>query len=351
MSRPDPEAIERYRVAMEKFWHPVSRSEDLLDQPVKVEILDQSITIVRLDDEVAAFPDVCRHLGAALSLGDVVQGGQALRCRYHGWSYDKSGQCVDIPLRASDKIPAQARVRRYLTQERYGLVWVCLADEPVADLPPYPEFDDETYYKNELVVHEEWAASAPRLVMAALDDTHFSWVHPGTLGVAEQPTMPQRVGDIPVKVEGAELTSQYRTVLPAGPLAGVMAEEGDGAVATEVEVADVEFINTATPNSMKNVLVSEHGTSVTWNVYLPISYNRTLTFTQLSRTYDKDPRFDAEIEEFNLGVKQEDKAIVESQQPWLLPPLKAQMILYVRPEDVPLIEFQKMVERHGIPQV
>ena len=50
-------------------------------------------------------------------------------------------------------------------------------------------------------------------------------------------------------------------------------------------------------------------------------------------------------------MKLEDKEIVESQKPWLLPPLRAQMILYVRPEDVPLVEFQKMAERLGVPQV
>lgn len=343
MTTPDAQAIEQFRIAMEQFWHPVIRSQDLGDQPARVTILDQEITVVRLDDEIAAFPDVCRHLGAALSLGDVTDGGKALRCRYHGWSYDKSGRCIDIPLRASDKIPAQARVRKYHSQERYGLVWVCLAEEPVGDLPPYDEFDDDRFYKNEILQHDEWAASAPRLVMAALDDTHFSWVHPGTLGVAGEPRMPERVGDVPVRVEDNVLFSDYRTRLPAGPLA----HEGD----VKQETIEVEFNNVSTISSTKNIVKSAVGDSVTWNVYLPVSYNRTLTFTQLSRTYDVDPANDAAIEEFNLGVKLEDKEIVESQKPWLLPPLRAQMILYVRPEDVPLVEFQKMAERLGVPQI
>ncbi|WP_456695215.1 Rieske 2Fe-2S domain-containing protein [Aeromicrobium sp. P5_D10] len=345
MTTPDASAIEQFRIAMEQFWHPVIRSQDLGDKPERITILDQDITVVRLDGEIAAFPDVCRHLGAALSLGDVTDGGKALRCRYHGWSYDKSGRCIDIPLRASEKIPAQARVRKYHSQERYGLVWVCLAEEPVGDLPPYDEFDDDRYYKNEILQHDEWAASAPRLVMAALDDTHFSWVHPGSLGVAGQPRMPERVGDVPVRVEDNILYSDYRTRLPAGPLAHEGAEVG------EDETIEVEFNNVSTISSTKNIVKSAIGDSVTWNVYLPVSYNRTLTFTQLARTYDKDPANDAAIEEFNLGVKLEDKEIVESQKPWLLPPLRAQMILYVRPEDVPLVEFQKMAERLGVPQV
>ncbi|WDZ83452.1 aromatic ring-hydroxylating oxygenase subunit alpha [Micromonospora cathayae] len=346
MSSPSPEAVAGYLSAMRPFWHPVLRSADLTDRPVRVVLLDEAISLTRLDGEVAAFPDVCRHLGAALSLGDVVD-GRVLRCRYHGWQYDKTGRCVEIPLRGDGKIPAQARVRRLHSQERYGLIWVCLADEPQGDLPPYPEYDDPEFHKNELVRHAEWRASVPRLVMAALDDTHFSWVHPDVLGVAGQPLLPQRLGEQPVAVSAdGVLTSRYRTSMPESPM---VAEGGDRA--TAVRTVDVEFHNVATVNSMKNVIHSAAGVSVTWNVYQPVSHDRTISFTQLSRTYDRDPAHDQLWEEFNLGIKEQDREIVESQQPWLLPPLRAQVILYLRPEDVPLVEFQKLMERLGVPQL
>lgn len=346
MPSPSPESIQRYIDALMPFWHPVLRSEDLLDTPVGVVLLDQAVNVTRLDGEATAFTNVCRHLGAALSLGEVV-GGTTLRCRYHGWQYDKTGKCVEIPLRGKDKIPAQAKVRRYHCQERYGLIWVCLADEPQGDLPPYREFADDDFHKNPLVEHPEWRASVPRLVMAALDDTHFSWVHPGTLGVAGQPRLPERVGAMPVEVVDGVLTSRYKTRLPAGP----MATAGGDVDPDDPQTTDVEFFNQATVNSMKNVITSDVGTSVTWNVYMPVTHDRTVSFTQLSRTYDKDTAFDAANEDFNLVVKAEDQAIVESQQPWLLPPLRAQMVLYVRPEDVPLIEFQKMMEKIDVPQI
>lgn len=342
---PSQESIDRYRAALEPFWHPVKRSVDVQDRPVRVVLLDRAITLARLDGEVAAFPDVCRHLGAALSVGDIID-GSTLRCRYHGWEYDKTGRCVEIPLRASEKIPAQAKVKRYHVREAYGLVWVCLADEPSGDLPPYPEFDDEEFYHNEILEHAAWNASVPRLVMAALDDTHFSWVHPGKLGVAGQPLLPQRVGDVPVTVEDGVLESRYRTRLPVSPMVGSGEVE-----AADQETAEVEFHNVATVNSMKNVISGADGVSVTWNVYQPVSYNSTISFTRLSRTNDRDPVHDADIEAFNLSIKEEDREIVEGQRPWLLPPLRAQMILYVRPEDLPLVEFQKMMERFGVPQL
>ncbi|MEH1014005.1 aromatic ring-hydroxylating dioxygenase subunit alpha [Micromonospora sp. CPCC 206060] len=352
MSSPSPDAIAGYLSAMRPFWHPVLRSEDLTDRPVSVTLLNESISLARLDGEVAAFPNVCRHLGAALSLGDVVD-GRLLRCRYHGWQYDRTGRCVDIPLRGEGRIPAQARVRRLHSQERYGLIWVCLDDEPQGDLPPYEEFDDPAYHKNPLVQHAEWRASVPRLVMAALDDTHFSWVHPDVLGIAGQPQLPQRLGERPVTVsDGGVLTSRYRTTMPTSPMVADDAVPPTGErTRTAVETVDVEFFNVATVNSMKNVIFSDAGVSVTWNVYLPVSHDRTVSFTQLSRTYDRDRLHDALWEEFNLGIKEQDREIVESQQPWLLPPLRAQMILYLRPEDVPLVEFQKLMEKLNVPQL
>ncbi|NLU78498.1 aromatic ring-hydroxylating dioxygenase subunit alpha [Micromonospora sp. HNM0581] len=346
MSSPSPESIAGYLSAMRPFWHPVLRSVDLTDRPIHVVLLTESIVLSRLDGEVSALTNVCRHLGAALTLGDIVD-GRVLRCRYHGWQYDRTGRCVDIPLRGEEKIPAQARVRRYHAQERYGLIWLCLADEPQGDLPPYPEFEDPEFHRNELVQHAEWRASVPRLVMAALDDTHFSWVHPDVLGLAGQPRLPQRLGDRPVVVsEAGVLTSRYRTSMPESPMvAESRADRGP------LRTVDVEFTNVATVNSMKNVIYSDAGVSVTWNVYQPVSHDRTISFTQLSRTYDQDPAHDGLWEEFNLGIKEQDRAIVESQQPWLLPPLKAQMILYLRPEDIPLVEFQKLMERLDVPQI
>jgi phenylpropionate dioxygenase-like ring-hydroxylating dioxygenase large terminal subunit len=346
MNAPSQEAIDRYREAMMPFWHPVMRSCDLTDEPERVVLLDTAIVLARLDGQATAMDNVCRHLGAALNLGDVVD-GRVLRCRYHGWAFDRTGHCVDIPLRRDGRtIPAQAKVRTFHCREEHGLVWVCLADEPVGDLPPYPEGGDPALHRNEIVRHEEWRASVPRLAMAALDDTHFSWVHPGTLGVPEQPEMPQRVGEEPVQVRDGVLTSRYRTHIPVNPMA-VAAGGSDIPIAT----VEVEFVNTATVNSMKNVIFSDDGVSVTWNVYQPVSYDRTVSFTQLSRSYDKDPALDPTFEEFNLGIKEQDRAVVEAQSPWLLPPLAARMILYVRPEDVPLVEYQKMLERFGVPQI
>jgi phenylpropionate dioxygenase-like ring-hydroxylating dioxygenase large terminal subunit len=117
---------------LEPFWHPVLEASRLGDRPVLVELLGRPLTLVRLGGEPACLDDVCRHMGASLALGEVVDGCRP-RCPYHGWPYDRSGRCMDIPARRDAPIPRDARVGSYQVTERYGLVWACLAEEPVAE--------------------------------------------------------------------------------------------------------------------------------------------------------------------------------------------------------------------------
>lgn len=345
-SKPNEEAISEYYAGLLPFWHPVARVDEIGDGPLGVVLLERPLVIVKLGGELVAMENVCRHLGAALSLGEVVN-GETLRCRYHGWEYDGTGRCVHIPLRETEKIPSMARVEKFPCQVRYGLVWVCLDPESDAKLPEYPQFDDESFHKAPISVTNDWKASMPRLVMAALDDTHFSWVHPGILGVAGEPTMPDRITDDPVTVdENGVLVSRYRTLMPANPMS-----TGEDLDADSTDTVPAEFYNVATVNTMTNVITGAEGVSVTFNAYMPISHGLTRNFCQLARDYDKDPARDQAFEDFNHEIKEQDREIVESQRPWLLPPLKARMILYVRPEDVPLVEYQKYLERIGVPQI
>ncbi len=154
MERPDSglaqEKIEDYYTAMRRFWHPVLRVEDLpAHEPIGVELLEEPVALARLNGEIVAMQDLCRHFQARLSLGEISKipgAGECLMCPYHGWSYAASGQCVHIPQLAHDRqIPTDAQVPRYLTTERYGLIWVCLDENPRFGIPNIPALDDPAF--------------------------------------------------------------------------------------------------------------------------------------------------------------------------------------------------------------
>ncbi len=77
-----------------------------------------------------AFEDFCPHRRMPLSLGRLH--GDRLECGYHGLTFDCDGACVAAPTNAH-KIPANASVRRYPCEERYGLVWIWMGNPQSAD--------------------------------------------------------------------------------------------------------------------------------------------------------------------------------------------------------------------------
>jgi vanillate O-demethylase monooxygenase subunit len=340
---PGTEAVVAYSAALARFWQPVCPAAEVTDRPRFIQLLDRPLTVVRLDGRLACFDDVCRHMGSSLSLGTVVPGpegaGEVLRCAYHGWSYDGSGRCVDIPARRGVAIPRDARVHAYPVRERYGLAWVCLAGEAAAEIPDFPEYDDRRFHKTPLRVYDPWAASAPRIVMGALDDTHFPWVHPGLLGDPGHPEPP----DHTAYREGDYLVSTYSILQPANET--ISGAEAGGGLET------VTYTNWCTPSSIRLLKEGPAGRYSLYEVVCPVAHDRSLIFLQMARDFDTDAARDADYIAFEDVIQEQDRPVVESQRPWLLPPLSSRLMLYVRPADLPLIAYQKWMEELGVPQI
>ena len=117
---------------MRRYWHPVGAMEELLEKPVQpVRILGEDLTLFRsLKGEIGLIGRGCAHRGMNLAYGIPQESG--LRCAYHGWTYDTTGQLVDTPFEP-ECLPY--KIRAYPVQELGGLIWVYLGPEPVPLLP------------------------------------------------------------------------------------------------------------------------------------------------------------------------------------------------------------------------
>ena len=348
INQPSEEAIAAYYAGMRQFWHPVLPATELpADKPVSVTLLDEAVVLARLNGAVIAMQDLCRHFQAQLSLGEIltVEGqGQCLMCPYHGWTYAAGGECVAIPqLDPGREIPADAVVPCYHAAERYGLIWVCLADEPRFDLPELPRVEDPTFQTGPLRTYPTWRASAPRAIMAALDDTHGPWVHEGLVGDREHPEPPEHH----VRREGRNLIVDIRMVQPDNP---TIRENGgaNGRKASRI----VNLVTTVPiPNVIHFTIQAEGSQQITliWQAVCPVRYNETLTFWGSSRNYDHDqPAWNDDFEQMQDTLREQDRVIVESQRPWLLPPFWTRLELPLRPADQPLIEYQRWLEEAGV---
>lgn len=144
-------------------------------------LLGRDVVLWRSAQGIHCWRDLCVHRGAQLSLGKLC--GDRLVCPYHAWEYSSSGQCVHIPSHPDQPPPLKARAETYQARERYGMIWVCLG-EPLGDVPQFASGDNPAF---RLIPAGPYffRAQGPRVVENFLDVAHFGFVHAGLLGDAQ----------------------------------------------------------------------------------------------------------------------------------------------------------------------
>lgn len=122
-----------------QFWQPVMLSADLPPKRVKpLRILNEEFTIYRGESGrpyVVGFR--CAHRHTQMSTGWVEQ--DCLRCFYHGWMYDGSGQCVERP--GETVSPDRISIGGRPAEEYLGLIFVYFGDGTPPPLPRYPRME------------------------------------------------------------------------------------------------------------------------------------------------------------------------------------------------------------------
>jgi phenylpropionate dioxygenase-like ring-hydroxylating dioxygenase large terminal subunit len=164
---------------MRQYWIPALQSSELPApdcDPVRVRLLGENLIAFRDSaGRVGMLANHCPHRGASLFYGRNEENG--LRCVYHGWKYDVSGQCVDIPSEPPEStFKERIRATAYRCVERGGAVWTYLG--PRAEPPPLPGLaaimlrDDERLLWNALRSCN-WAQA----LEGEVDTSHFGFLH------------------------------------------------------------------------------------------------------------------------------------------------------------------------------
>ncbi|HUI49255.1 MAG TPA: aromatic ring-hydroxylating dioxygenase subunit alpha [Acidimicrobiia bacterium] len=174
--------------ALRRAWHPVARSSEVTAAPRKTRLLGDDWVLVRLPvgaagSTLAAFADRCPHRLAPLSAGCV--DGSFLRCGYHGWCFDATGACREIPsLGGSERVPPRAvATTPAAVAEQHGMVFLA-PEEPRTELLEIPEADDPAFVHGSLEPVTA-AVGAGLMIDNFLDMAHFPFVHAATIGAPE----------------------------------------------------------------------------------------------------------------------------------------------------------------------
>ncbi|MEM8811072.1 MAG: Rieske 2Fe-2S domain-containing protein [Pseudomonadota bacterium] len=155
------------------YWQAAALSSDLGKRPVRVLLDGLPIVLFRSGDDVAALADRCPHRLVALSDGTSRSG--EIECAYHGWRFDRNGQCTSIPGHLG-AVPA-IRVPRYQAIERDGAIFIA---EGNPDGAPYAH----CMAGKDIVVRQVRSSTPSTVIDAAeniLDATHTHFTHKGLL--------------------------------------------------------------------------------------------------------------------------------------------------------------------------
>ena len=159
-------------------WFVVAFSDEIgVGDVRRMKYFGQELVAFRGEDENLAILDAyCPHLGAHLAVGGTVE-GCTIRCPFHAWRFDGEGTCVDVPY--ATRIPPKAKIQRWHTIERNGLVFLWYdraGGPPNYEIPVLPEYGDPEWGPWDVkLLH---IATHPREVMENMADSgHFVPVH------------------------------------------------------------------------------------------------------------------------------------------------------------------------------
>jgi nitrite reductase/ring-hydroxylating ferredoxin subunit len=171
---------------LRRYWIPVLLSEELPEAggaPVRAPVLGERLVAVRdTDGRLALLEEACAHRCASLFFGrnegpSEPGGSPGLRCVYHGWKYDLSGQCIEMPNEpAASRFREHIRIAAYPAQERGGVIWAYLG--PPDEQPALPELEwamvpDQQRFVSKRLQFSNFAQA----MEGGIDSSHVSFLH------------------------------------------------------------------------------------------------------------------------------------------------------------------------------
>jgi phthalate 4,5-dioxygenase len=166
-----------------RYWIPFLLSGEVGEpegEPVRVKLLSESLLAFRdSDGKLGLIDEFCAHRRVSLWFGRNEEGG--IRCPYHGWKYDVSGQCTEIPSEPeTGGLCQKIRLTSYPCIERGGIIWTYMG--PPEDQPPPPAFEwtsvPESHRFHSKRLEE---CNYLQALEGGIDSSHVGFLHSGEL--------------------------------------------------------------------------------------------------------------------------------------------------------------------------
>ncbi|HIO20843.1 MAG TPA: aromatic ring-hydroxylating dioxygenase subunit alpha [Nitrospirales bacterium] len=161
------------------FWLPALMEEEVHENdgaPVRLRLLGEDLMAFRdTEGRLGVLDAYCPHRRAHLYFGRNEECG--IRCVYHGWKFDVTGQCLDMPSEPSEtNFKDRVKTKSYSTAARGGIVWVYMGPDQFK--PELPDFEWARLSKSRCEITKRsqqcnWAQA----VEGGIDSSHISYLH------------------------------------------------------------------------------------------------------------------------------------------------------------------------------
>ncbi|MGO4622436.1 Rieske 2Fe-2S domain-containing protein [Ensifer sp. 2YAB10] len=165
------------------YWIPALLAEELPDNdcaPVRVKLLGERLLAFRdSEGRYGLIDEFCAHRGVSLWFGRNEQGG--LRCPYHGWKYDHTGQCTEVPSEPKESgYCGKIKLKNYPLVKIGDILWTYMG--PADKQPPHPEWEFSLVPSEQTFTSKRWQeCNWLQAMEGGIDSSHVSWLHSGSL--------------------------------------------------------------------------------------------------------------------------------------------------------------------------
>ncbi len=162
-----------------QYWIPAMLASELPENdcpPVRAELLGEKLIAFRdTEGRYSLIEEFCAHRRVSLWFGRVEEGG--IRCPYHGWKYDHTGQCVDVPSEPEESGFCQSiKLQSYPLIKVGDVLWTHMGDPE--NSPPEPEWEFATVAPEQTVTTKRiQECNWLQALEGGIDSSHVSFLH------------------------------------------------------------------------------------------------------------------------------------------------------------------------------
>ncbi|WP_134704189.1 aromatic ring-hydroxylating dioxygenase subunit alpha [Ammoniphilus sp. YIM 78166] len=161
---------------LRKYWFPIGAVSELETKPTKkVKLLGEDLVLYKdRSGNYGLVQERCPHRGVSMVYGIPEEDG--LRCQYHGWCFNKKGQCTEQPNEPADStFKNRIKIKAYPVESLGGLLFAYLGPEPAPLLPKYDLFVREDVIRT--IGYAVIPCNFFQIMENSLDPVHLEWLH------------------------------------------------------------------------------------------------------------------------------------------------------------------------------